>query len=400
MKRISILYFVEKKMMKYSAILAASAAALFTAFLSGCSRMEVYSHGPVSEPRFVTLQEVAQLLSSIPLEEGHLKEVHDAASASASNGYDEEYRMCELFAAPGTGVGASAPTKAETYAHPLRDALREAMLPTKADGRDARAWLDSLALSDVQIYWPNSEEWDGHTPPVITFDPGDGAEQNEGYALLSDGSVKKLMVDEKMADERPVWVVNRNSDAPFKSLELRRREDPDWGNGGGEILVKSPSSSEIKTLVLRSFTAHRQFDTWFAGAAEFFVKMGALEDFTASTEAELRLYEPVITDFMIVVRRKWVGKEIPFNAILVSEWTPQLSSAAFMCIEDDGGSRTSWKCNATVKVKSQSYGVELELPLYSRDDIVWRGSLTRSFIERNSGSTVRLGDVDLVLELI
>ena len=308
--------------------------------------------------------------------------------------------MCELFAAPGTGVGASAPTKAETYAHPLRDALREAMLPTKADGRDARAWLDSLALSDVQIYWPNSEEWDGHTPPVITFDPGDGAEQNEGYAFLSDGSVKKLMVDEKMADERPVWVVNRNSDAPFKSLELRRREDPDWGNGGGEILVKSPSSSEIKTLVLRSFTAHRQFDTWFAGAAEFFVKMGALEDFTASTEAELRLYDPVITDFMIVVRRKWVGKEIPFNAILVSEWTPQLSSAAFMCIEDDGGSRTSWKCNATVKVKSQSYGVELELPLYSRDDIVWRGSLTRSFIERNSGSTVRFGDVDLVLELI
>lgn len=387
-------------MMKYSAILAASAAALFTAFQSGCSRMEVYSHGPVSEPRFVTLQEVAQLLSSIPLEEGHLKEVHDAASASASNGYDEEYRMQDLFAAPGTGVGASAPTKADTYAHPLRDALREAMLPTKADGRDARAWLDSLALSDVQIYWPNSAEWDGHTPPVITFDPGDGAEQNEGYALLSDGSVKKLMVDEKMADERPVWVVNRNSDAQYKSLELRRREDPDWGNGGGEILVKSTSDSDFKTLVLRSFTAHRQFDTWFAGAAEFFVKMGALEDFTASTEAELRLYEPVITDFMIVVRRKWVGKEIPFNAILVSEWTPQLSSAAFMCIEDDGGSRTSWKCNATVKVKSQSYGVELELPLYSRDDIVWRGSLTRSFIERNSGSTVRFGDVDLVLELI
>ena len=343
---------------------------------------------------------MAQLLSSIPLEEGHLKEVHDAASASASNGYDEEYRMQDLFAAPGTGVGASAPTKADTYAHPLRDALREAMLPTKADGRDARAWLDSLALSDVQIYWPNSAEWDGHTPPVITFDPGDGAEQNEGYALLSDGSVKMLMVDEKMADERPVWVVNRNSDAQYKSLELRRREDPDWGNGGGEILVKSTSDSDFKTLVLRSFTAHRQFDTWFAGAAEFFVKMGALEDFTASTEAELRLYEPVITDFMIVVRRKWVGKEIPFNAILVSEWTPQLSSAAFMCIEDDGGSRTSWKCNATVKVKSQSYGVELELPLYSRDDIVWRGSLTRSFIERNSGSTVRFGDVDLVLELI
>ena len=382
-------------------LFAAFATALVTALFCGCSRMEVYTHGPAQEPRFVTLQDVAQLLSSIPLEEGHLREVYDAATASAFNGYDEEYRMQDLFAAPGTGVGASAPTKADAYAHPLREVLREAMLATKAGGgRDARAWLDSLALSDVQIYWPNSDSWDGHTLPVITFDPGDGATTNEGYAFLSDGSVKKLLVDEKLADERPVWVVNRNSDAQYKSLELRRREDPDWGNGGGEILVKSPSAGDFKTLVLRSFTAHRQYDTWFAGAAEFFVKMGALEDFTASTEAELRLYEPVITDFMIVVRRKWVGKEIPFNAILVSEWTQQLSSVAFMCIEDDGGSRTSWKCNATVKVKSQSYGVELELPLYSRDDIVWRGSLTRSFIERNSGSTVRFGDVDLVLELI
>lgn len=385
--------------MQYRFLLAAISAALVTALFGGCSRLEVYSHGAAGEPRFVSLEEVAQVLSSIPLEEDHLKEVHNAATASASNGYDEEYRMQDLFAAPGTGVGASAPTKADTYAHPLRDALREAMISTKAGSRDARAWLDSLALSDVQIYWPNSDSWDGHTLPVITFDPGDGATQNEGYAFLSDGSVKKLLVDENMADERPVWVVNRNSDASHKSLELLRRENPEWA-AGGEILVKSTTSSDIKTLVLRSFTAHRQYDTWFAGAAEFFVKMGSLEDFTASTEAELRLYEPVITDFMIVVRRKQKGKEIPFNAVLVSEWTPQLSSCAFMMIEDDGGSRTSWKCNATVKVKSQSYGVELELPLYSRDDIVWRGSLTRSFIERNSGSTVRFGDVDLVLELI
>ena len=385
-------------MMNLRTILAASAAALFAALSGGCTRLEVYSHGVPEEPRFVSLQEVAQLLSSIPLEEDHLREVYDAATASAGNGYDEEYRMRDLFSAPGMGVGSSAPTKAP-YAHPLRDALREALLSTKADGRDARAWLDSLALSDVQIYWPNSGEWDGRTKPVITFDPGDGAEQNEGYAFLSDGSVKKLMVDEKMADERPVWVVNRNSDASHKTLEMLRREHPEWATGG-EILVKSQRASDIQTLVLRSFTVHRQYDTWFAGAAEFFVKMGALEDFTASTEAELRLYEPVITDFMIVVRRRQKGKEIPFNAVLVSEWTQQLSSCAFMVIEDDGGSRTSWKCNATVKVKSQSYGVELELPLYSRDDIVWRGALTRSFIERNSGSSVRFGDVDLVLELI
>ena len=385
--------------MQYRILPAALAVALVTSLSTGCHRLEYHPHEQAAQPAFVSLEEVARLLSSVPLEAGHLEEVHDAALSSAGNGYDEEYRMQDLFRSPGTGVGASAPTKAGGYRHPLREALREAFMATKSSGSDA-AWLDSLALSDVQIYWPGSEDWDGKTLPVITYDPGDGAVTNEGYLLQPDGTLQKLLVDEQMSYERPVWVVNRNSDAEYKSLEMRRREDPSWGSGGGEILVKSPEESDIRTLVLRSFTAHRQFDSWFAGAAEFFVKMGAIEDFTAGTEAELRLYNPAITDFMVVVRRKQMGQEVPFNAILVSEWTPQLSSCAFMMVEDDGGTRTSWKCNAVVKIESKSYGIELELPLYSRDDIVWRGALTRSFIERNSGSPVRFGDVSLVLELI
>ena len=47
-------------------------------------------------------------------------------------------------------------------------------------------------------------------------------------------------------------------------------------------------------------------DSWFAGASEFFVKIGSVEDFTAVTEAELQLYNPLVTDFMIVVKRNQV----------------------------------------------------------------------------------------------
>ncbi len=384
--------------MNYKSLLATLLVLLFIS----CERLEIHPHEEPAPSVFVSVENVAQLLSSIPLETDHLQEVHDAACSSVANGYDEEYRMRDLFDAPGTGVGAAAPTKADAYRYPLREALRAAFLSTKSEEGEDPAWLDSLALSDVQIYWPYSESWDGRQLPVITYDPGEGITQNEGFACLPDGTVKKVLVDEQMARERPVWVVNRNSDAEYKSLELRRREDPSWGAGGGEILVKSPKDEDddFKTLVLRSFRAYRQYDSWFSGASEFFVKLGAVETFIASTEAELRLYDPAITDFMIVVRRGQVGEVLPFNAILVSEWTNQLSSCALMMIEDDGGTRTSWKCNAMVKIDSKSYGFELEIPLYSRDDIVWRGALTRNFIERNSGKTVRYGDVDLVLELI
>ena len=381
--------------MKYGKFFVGILSVLFAA--QGCDKIQEEALPlPDESPRsFVMLEEVAQLLSMLPLGVEQMTEVQDATGASAGNGYDEEYRMQDLFASPGRGVGDVSDTKAEKYVRPLRDLLREA-LATKATDTD---WLDSLALSDVQIYWPGAGAWDGKRLPVITYDPGDGAVQNEGYELLPDGGVRKVMVDEQMAYEQPVWVVNRNSDADYKSLELLRREDPSWGQGGGGLIVKG-ETEELRTLVLRSFKALRQYDNWFAGGSEFWVKIGAVEDFTAATEPELRLYQPSITDFMLVVRRNQVKEELPFNAILVSEWTRQLTSCAYMMVEDDGGTQTTWKCSAVVKYNSKSYGFELEIPLNSRDDIVWRGALSHDFIEKNNGRPIRFGDVELVLELI
>lgn len=385
--------------MKYRVFLAA----LCAVSLFGCEEVlltPVDEQEPGEEPA-VLLEDVARVLSHVPLGGEQLDEVYDAARASAANGYDEEYRMQELFAEPGCGVGDAGSTKADTYSKPLRELLKEAVHATKASGslEDPDAWLDALSASDIQIYWPFSDQWNGDAKPVITFDPGGDATQNEGYILEADGSVTKVLVTEEMAREQPVWVVNRNSDADYKTLEMLRREDPDWGQGGGSLVV-TKGDAPLRTLVLRSLKARRNFDSWLAGAAELFVKMAKVENFKASTEAELRLYDPAITDFMVVVRRGQKGKEVELNTVLVSEWSEQLSSCGLMIIEDDGGTQTSWKCSAVVKYKSQSYGFEVDLPFRTRDDIVWRGSLTRSFVERNSGKPVNLGDVEVVLELI
>ena len=385
--------------MKYRVFLAA----LCAVSLFGCEEVlltPVDEQEPGEEPA-VLLEDVARVLSHVPLGGEQMDEVYDAARASAANGYDEEYRMQELFAEPGCGVGDVGGTKADTYSNPLRELLKEAVYATKASGslEDPDAWLDALSASDIQIYWPFSDQWNGDAKPVITFDPGGDATQNEGYILEADGSVTKVLVTEEMAREQPVWVVNRNSDADYKTLEMLRREDPDWGQGGGSLVV-TKGDAPLRTLVLRSLKARRNFDSWLAGAAELFVKMAKVENFKASTEAELRLYDPAITDFMVVVRRGQKGKEVELNTVLVSEWSEQLSSCGLMIIEDDGGTQTSWKCSAVVKYKSQSYGFEVDLPFRTRDDIVWRGSLTRNFVERNSGKPVNLGDVEVVLELI
>ena len=374
-------------------------------------------HGKDEDSTYVGLEEVAELLALIPLKSSHVNEVHDAVTSSSGNGYDEEYTMKDLFERPGAGVGDLDVRHGIIYENPLRDLIKEhvyGMAATRsgADALDPDRFLEELKSSDIQIYWPFSDSWDGEGMPIITYDPEDGSDKNMGYRLVvnDDGSrsVESLVVDEALAEAEPVWVVNRNSDAGYATLEMLRREDPDWGEGGGTIIVR-PSCPEtlktraevsVKSLILKDFTMNRSYDTWFAGASEFFVKTGSVEDFTASTEAELRLYSPTITDFLIVVKRSQIGEPLPFNAMLVSDWTGQMTHCAFMITEDDGGTITEWNCTALVRIASKSYGFEIKIPFNSRDDVVWRGQLSSRWLEANSNLVGHFGDVDLTFEVV
>lgn len=370
---------------------------------------------------------LAEILSEIPFGLEQMEEVYDAVSSSCSNGYDDEYMIRSLFLSPGSGVGDSgtkAGEKAKQYSKPFKELFSEyfSSVATKAGGPSfsVEDYVKALTCSDMQIYWPYYEGWDRNQLPLITFDPADGSTKNIGYRIKTDSQgnreVEEVIVDEEMAKNCPVWVINRNDDSGYTSLELLRRQDPDWGSGGGDIIIgkkgrsfpasenssysSSESSSDFKTLILKNFTMHRNYDPWFAGASEFFVKCGSVEDFTASTEAELALYNPSITDFMIVVKRSQVGKPRPFNAVLVSQWTGQLESCALMIIEDDGGTRTSWKCEASTKIKSRTYGFDINIPFNSKDDIVWRGQLSGKYFEKYSGETGNFGDVSLTFSLV
>ena len=125
----------------------------------------------------ISVEQVARLFAGLPIGPGQMEEVHDAVCASAGNGYDEEYTLRDLLSTPGSGVGdAATRAPARSYERPLRDLLREALAATRAGG--AEDYLSALTASDLQLYWPYSETWDGAQLPVVTFDPGDFAVEN------------------------------------------------------------------------------------------------------------------------------------------------------------------------------------------------------------------------------
>lgn len=389
------------------------ASVLASVGITGCQNLQDEIAIDEDTPS-VRLEEVAEILSMLPIDRNQMDEVHQAVSGSSGNGYDEEYTMRNLFVSPGSGVGDSQTKVQDEYHQPLRDLIEDYVYSSaftkSAESMEPDEFIRALVESDIQIYWPFSEEWDGETMPVVTFDPEDGSEVNVGYKLMIDDDgfrrIEEVLVDEEMAAEMPVWVVNRNSDAGFTTLEMLRREDPQWGEGGGNIIVRPRQSYQTKvdspyeTLVLKDFCVNRNFDSWFAGASEFFVKIGYLEDFTAMTEAEMRLYDPMVTDFMIVVRRNQVGVPLDFNAVLMTGWSEDIDWCAFMVTEDDGGTRADWTSKAKIFVEGKSYGFEISIPLNSRDDVVWRGRLEYEWFDRLDGKPSSFGDVELTFDVM
>jgi len=384
---------------------------------SACDRIDSSYVGPAAPERPavspLSPEGVARMLSELPLTIEHVKEVYHGVTSSLSNGYDEEYTFAGMLSRPGSGVGDELlqTRSVHEYPSPLRSLIASAY-----DGApDTRAGfsMDALADAGLQIYWPYSEDWDGVTMPVITFNPETVAtfSNHAAHVRLSDGSnigflrerssgdswtVKVVVVDEDYARNNPVWIVNYNEDSSYMTPQMIESLFPERS---AQVQTKS-SYSDCKTLVLKEFKAHRNYDSWFAGGSEFFVKCGALNGFTAKTEEELKLYSPSVTDMMINVRRKQVGKSIRFNTVVVSEWTPQLEECVFLMIEDDGGKQTSWKASGLVKIKSKSYGFEVELPFRRNDDLVWRGKLSRNYFEKYNGKPNRFGDVSVTFSYL
>lgn len=387
-----------------SEILIAVAVVLFSA--SACNRggeaVDNYRQNSLMSKR-----DVARMLSSLPIGSAQMGEVYDAVSSSSANGYDEEYMMLDLLTMPGAGVGddrTKAVKASAAYSVPIKSLIEEYLAKktsasTKSGASDVQRYLDDLRDSGMQIYWPYSEGWDGETLPLVTFDPGNGAESNYAYVISpgADGYevADSVFVDETVARERPVWVINLNDDCGSIPLSSLISAKSWWDDEEDE----EDEDVEKYNLYIKDFTMLRQYDPWFAGASEFHVWCGGVNGFYASTEEQLKNYTPSVTDFVVVVKRSEVGKKKRFNAVLVTDFSDQLDKLAFLIVEDDGGTRTNWKCSASVKIKSKTYGFDIDIPFRTSDDVVWRGQLGATYFAKGKSIEGRFGDVKLSFAL-
>ena len=77
----------------------------------------------------------------------------------------------------------------------------------------------------------------------------------------------------------------------------------------------------------------------------------------------------------------------------------QLDKLAWLVVGDDVGTRTNLECSASVKIKSKTYGFDIDIPFRTSDDVVWRGQLGATYFAKGKSIEGRFGDVKLSFAL-
>ena len=142
--------FIAKKKSPLPLPLALLSAALLSLQACDETSQPLISPEAPSATLELTPYSVARTLSGVPFTIDQVREVWDGVNASSANGYDEEYTFSDMFSSPGRGVGdeLSGTRSSGVYPEPFSKLI-------------ASRLGESVASSDLRIYWPYSEDWDG-----------------------------------------------------------------------------------------------------------------------------------------------------------------------------------------------------------------------------------------------
>lgn len=158
------------------------------------------------------LSAVASMLSKISVNNETCNEVHKAVTQALDYGLEESYYFQEIL------NNKTKINKTRSNSQLLGDLISSYYKnSTKRLLNSDSTDLETLANSNIQIYWPYSENWDGKTLPVITFAPED-EDQEWNYAFKINGEkIDTIIVDENYMENNPVWIVN-NSEIAYEDL--------------------------------------------------------------------------------------------------------------------------------------------------------------------------------------
>ncbi len=338
------------------------------------------------------MQITAKIMAEISNNQTAIKEVKEGVERNLYYGLDEEFRFVEILQ-PQENKLTLRSANQSTIRGLLQEKInQEDNLSLRSSNGESGDIETFLIGSDIQVYWPYSENWDGEEVPVVAFDPGvENVDKITAYrsTLMEDGSYKidSLIVDESYAMKHPVWVINQ-SDIPYEEL-------PDFAQGeyikdgvlfsGGlsqknidkttDLVLRSATTSDIPVFQIGTLRVTKQHDDWFNGGSEF--------EFRNSQPLAPNYTSTGLTVIRKCISRKDIGRKKTFylNEPLNTHWRVEQLHNALKVIETDGGGSRKWETNLSVKVIGKDlFALKAVIPYGSNDDHIYQKVLDRDYI--------------------
>lgn len=333
----------------------------------------------------LTKAETLKVFQSMDIDKDVCSEIHSFILDEIDRGEDEIVLINKI-------LSASVRSKAN-YKEVLKDKLLDlSIISTRSDSYiDPTTLLDKFSKSNISIYWPYSEDWNGKELPTLVVGPeNEDIDECLGWVPMetSDGlRYDSMMIDESYAMQHPVWIIKDNHFEDINSVPSILKETASRSSGATSLTPWQATYMQVT----------HQYDSWIAGASEFEINVAypMLAGYASGTSTHhIRFTRGEI--------KSKVNKKLT-DFYLNTNWRPEQITNYLLIIEtDDGGDKKD--IPVSVKYEDKESGVSftsnITFTIHNHDEIIAKQNIDREFMKYKGAMSFDNGNVNITMPII
>lgn len=353
--------------------------------VAACTNEEEVTTNTASSVQQVKKSEVVNILQNMDINNIVVQEIHDYVCKNMASGRDEYVRVGDILSEQ-TRNGSWS-----NFACCLKQMITEGNI---THDTDVAGLLEALTNSDIIIYWPYSEDWDGKELPTLVAAPEDqDAKEAYGTKLIRINDAmtsEKVLVNEEYAMQHPVWVINTKKEEPNVVYIPTSEEKAE--NSNTQMTTRATGDPIYVWRMTRMKVTH-QYDGLFKGGAEMDVQV---------VFPLLPGYAAVTTKQRVNFSRKDIRKERwkDLDILLNTNWREEQITNALVITEWDNGKPFTIKASATYRNEDGSEVTSsIDLTITDDDDIICQQPIDRAYAFQHNNYSFDGGRVSIVTSI-
>lgn len=322
----------------------------------------------------IEISDVAQLISMIEIDDEVMNEVKTGIENSCKYGLDEEYRFKDMLNPGESKISRS--NNIPILIQRMKAKYEELNLTTSNSD-----FFNFLVNSDLQIYWPYSDNWNGMDKPIIVC----GSKDDKLVYIFKGNSneIDTIPFTKEFVKQNTVWVISENS-TPYDELPNFYKDE--FINKDGVVFISRYAAVRMSRnnriigsdsgIYLDKINALHSYEGGLsAGGPELnFIWCHAGMSISNSPTGFVNTYR-------YNMKGSEVGKEIQLNYQIRNSWPKNEVENVLVVFDSDGGkNKTTTRNMKFIDLFGKETIVSAKFKYERRDEFIFDKTFTRKQI--------------------